>query len=116
MYKDTYGDVVANTLQCYRERTQSNDTVSPTPYKDIKAMLIKTMEEGKRVLLDIKDSYNTQTVVVLFEKVYDRWAMGTAVCYFEGEEIKVPYTIHYSDILCKHINIKVIVEGENPFA
>lgn len=112
----SHGDIVANTLQYYRERTRSSEGVNPKPYKDIQTMLQKTVEEGKRVLIDIKDSYSVQTVVVKFEHVNERWAMGNSTCYVDGEEVKVPYTIHYSDILCKRMKIKVIVEGENPFA
>jgi predicted metal-dependent RNase len=115
LQKDSHGDIVANTLQYYRERTNSSDTSTPKPYEEIKKVLQKTMNEGKRVLIDIKDSYSVQTVVVRFEYVHDRWAMGKSICYLEGQEVEVPYTIHYSDILCKRLKIKTIVEGDNPF-
>ena len=115
MQKDSHGDIVANTLQYYRERTKSNDTHAPKPYMEIQRRLQKTVDEGKRVLIDIKDSYSVQTVVVKFEYVHDRWAMGRSICYLDGEEIEVPYTIHFSDILCKIAKVKVITEGENPF-
>lgn len=113
--KNSHGDIVANTLQYYRERTKSADSRVPKPYQDIQRRLQKTVEEGKRVLIDIKDSYSVQTVVVRFEYVHDRWAMGKAVCYNEGEEIEVPYTIHYSDIFCRRMKIKIVSEGDNPF-
>jgi predicted metal-dependent RNase len=113
--KDSHGDIVANTLQYYRERTKSNDTHAPKPYSDIQRKLQKTVDEGKRVLIDIKDSYSVQTVVVRFEYVHDRWAMGKSICYLDGAEVEVPYTIHFSDIYCKRLKIKVIAEGENPF-
>lgn len=116
MQKDSHGDIVANTLQYYRERTQSSDTHAPKPYLDIQKRLQKTVDEGKRVLIDIKDSYSVQTVVVKFEYVHDRWAMGKSICYLDGQEVAVPYTIHYSDIFCKRLKVKVIAEGENPFA
>lgn len=115
LHKDSHGDIVANTLQYYRERTRHNGSDVPKPYQDIKNRLQKTIDEGKRVLIDIKDSYSVQTVVVRFEYVNDRWAMGKSICYLEGEEVEVPYTIHYSDIYCKKSKIKVITEGENPF-
>lgn len=114
LQKDSHGDIVANTLQYYRERTKSNPSHVPKPYQEIKEKLNKAAREGKRVLIDIKDSYSVQTVVVKFEYVHDRWAMGKSICYLEGDEIEVPYTIHYSDIYCKRLKIKVIVEGENP--
>jgi predicted metal-dependent RNase len=113
--KDSHGDIVANTLQYYRERTKSSDTHAPKPYTDIQRKLQMTVDEGKRVLIDIKDSYSVQTVVVKFEYVHDRWAMGKSICYLDGEEVEVPYTIHFSDIYCKRLKIKVIAEGENPF-
>jgi len=113
--KDSHGELVANTLQYYRERTKSTNTAAPKPYLSIKKDLQKTVSEGKRVLIDIKDSYSVQTVVVRFEYVSDRWAMGKSICYLEGEEVEVPYTIHFSDILCKRLKIKFLKEGENPF-
>ncbi|AYJ76331.1 hypothetical protein BSP12_145 [Bacillus phage BSP12] len=112
---NNHGDIVANTLQYYRERTKSNSTQTPVLYLDIKKKLLKTIEEGKRVLIDIKDSYSVQTVVVRFEYVHDRWAMGKSICYLDGKEVKVPYTIHYSDIICNRMKVKVITEGDNPF-
>lgn len=111
----SHGDLVANTLQHYRERTKSSEGRNPKPYTDIQKMLQETVTAGKRVLIDIKDSYSVQTVIVKFEYVNERWAMGKSICYLDGEEIYVPYTIHYSDILCKRMKIKVIVEGANPF-
>ena len=115
MQKDSHGDIVANTLQYYRERTKSNDIGSPKPYREIQRRLQKTIEDRKRVLIDIKDSYSVQTVVVRFEYAADRWAMGKSVCYLEGQEVEIPYTIHYSDIFCKRLKIKVITEGDSPF-
>jgi len=114
--KDSHGDIIANTLMYYRERTKSTDTRTPEPYLDIKRKLQKTMKEGKRVLIDVKDSYSVQTVIVEFEYIGNRWAMGKSICYLNGEEVKVPYTIHYSDIWCKRLGIKVITEGDNPFS
>jgi predicted metal-dependent RNase len=115
LQRNSRGDVVAHTLQYFRERTASNDTQAPEPFADIREMLKKTVEEGKRVLIDIKESYSVQTVVVRVEYIGARWAMGKSICYQEGEEVEVPYTIHFTDILCKKLKIKVITEGENPF-
>lgn len=75
----------------------------------------RLVESGKKVLIDIKDSYSVQTVVVKFEYASERWAVGKSVCYLEGQEVEIPYTIHYSDIFCKKLKVKLIVEGENPF-
>lgn len=110
----TRGDIIASTLDYYRERTQSDHLKTPKAYKKIKDKLEKTKANGKRLLIDIKDSYSVQTIVVELKYVHDRWAMGTSVCYANGKEVLVPYTIHYSDIYCNKMNIKVIVEGERP--
>lgn len=114
MKLSTHGDIVASTLEYYRQRTKENDSDVPEPYLRIQRKLEKTVEREQKVLLDIKDSYSVQTVVVRFESVHGRWAMGKSTCYSNGQEVKVPYTVHYSDILCKNLNLKVIVEGENP--
>lgn len=115
MQKTSHGDIIVSTLEYYRARTDYDDYKVPKPYREIRRRLQKTIDEGKRVLIDIKDSYSTQTVIVRFEYVGDRWAMGKSVCYLDGVEVEVPYTIHYSDIYCKKSKIKVITEGENPF-
>jgi hypothetical protein len=115
LHKDSHGDIVANTLEYYRERTRNNDSKVPKPYQEISKRLQNTVDNGKRVLVDIKDSYSVQTIVVRFEYVHDRWAMGKSICYLEGREVAVPYTIHFSDIYCKKMKIKVITEGDNPF-
>ena len=115
MCKDSR-DIITDTLDYYRDRTDSSGVSTPKPYLDIKKTLQKTITEGKRVLIDIKDSYSVQKVVVRFDFVSDRWAKGTSVCYTEEGEVNVPYTIHYSDILCKMTKFTIITEGENPFA
>ncbi|QVW29000.1 hypothetical protein [Bacillus phage SWEP1] len=112
--KDTRTDIIAGTLDCYRERTVANDTSTPLSYTLIREKIRNIIKKDKKVLLEIKDSYSTQTVIIQFEKAYDRWAMGTSICYFEGEELRVPYTVHYSDILCKKIGVKTILEGMRP--
>jgi len=109
-------DIVTDTLDYYRARTSSGVSGTPKPYLSIQDKLTRWMEEGKKVLVDVKDSYSVQRVVVKFDYVSDRWAKGTSICYSEGEEILVPYTIHFSDILCKRMKVIVIPEGENPFA
>lgn len=113
--KLNHGDIVADTLQYYRERTKSSDSKVPKPYQEIRKRLQKTVTDGKRVLIDIKDSYSVQTIVVRFEYVSDRWAMGKSICYLDGEEVAVPYTIHFSDIYCRKMRVKVIVEGDSAF-
>lgn len=115
MHKEDYGDVVVNILDYYRERTKSDDHDVPPPYLEIKKKLTKVMKEGKKVLIDIKDSYSVQTVVVKLEYVHDRWVLGKSTCYHDGMEVEVPYTVHYSDIYSKQSKIKFIVEGDNPF-
>lgn len=114
MNSNSHGDIVANTLEYYRNRLKNNDSRTPEPYQRIQKRLQKVADEGKKVLIDIKDSYSVHTVIVKFEYVHDRWAMGKSIAYLEGEEVEVPYTIHYSDILCKLMNIKVITEGDKP--
>ncbi|USL89329.1 RNA-binding protein [Bacillus phage vB_BceH_LY2] len=115
--KVTKGDIIASTLDCYRERTLNIPQENPISFEVIKNRVETLIKKQNKVLLEIKDSYSVQTVVVTFTKAYDRWAVGQSICYFEGEEIKVPYTVHYSDILCKKLGIKTIVQGSvNPIA
>lgn len=108
------GDLVASTLDHYRNRVDYTVDKTPEPYQRIKKRLEKVMANNQKVLMDVKDAYNVQSIVVELESVQDRWAMGTSICYYNGEEVKVPYTVHYSDIYCKTMNLKLIVEGENP--
>ncbi len=115
MYKD-HKDIITDTLDYYRSRTEDVKVPTPKHYDEIKQELQRTLDEGKRVLVSIKDSYNTQMVVIRLNWVGSRWARGDSVAYTEEGEVLVPYTIHYSDILCKSAKVTFITEGENPFA
>lgn len=109
------GDLVADTLEYYRSRVNQGNIGVPIEFQKIRDNLIKVKKEGKRVLVDIKESYNVQTTVLTLQYVGDRWAMGYSKCYTKYEEVNVPYTIHYSDIHANQTELKFIVEGENPF-
>lgn len=115
MSERNHGDIVANTLDFYRARTSDTGVTTPKEYLDIKKKLEDAMEGGKRVIINVRDSYNLQVAVLHLKYVHERWAMGHSVSYSGKREINVPYTIHYSDIYCQHTKIKLIVEGDNPF-
>jgi hypothetical protein len=114
--RSSQGDIIIDALNFHRNRIKEEHQHVPDPYAKIKERLLTIKDADKRVAINVKDSYSLQTVVVKLEYVHNWWAMGKAICYHEGEEILVPYTIHYSDIYCKKLNVKVIVEGESPYA
>lgn len=115
MTERNHGNIVANTLDFYRERIKDSGASTPQEYLDIKEKLETAMLSGKRVLVNVRDSYNLQVAVLQLHYVQERWAMGYSICYMGREEVKVPYTVHYSDIYSQRTKIKLIVEGEDPF-
>ncbi|ASU01032.1 hypothetical protein ANTHONY_192 [Bacillus phage Anthony] len=112
--KQTRADVISEALDCYRVRTVVEEDTAPLSYNVVKERIDKIVKDGKPIILEIKDAYSVQTSMVILEESYDRWAKGYSTCYYDGEEVKVPYTIHYSDILCKRVGVKTIVKGMNP--
>lgn len=114
-------------IKFIREHTKTGkSTYNMSPLDDaqygrIKRLFQKIKEEGRRVLYEDSTFPATFSVVIEVDYVGDRWCKGYTTYYRLGEEVKVPYTIHYSDVLCAGkpnsplSGVKIIQEGENPF-
>lgn len=92
--------------------------VTPEPYKAIAERFKEVKENGESVIVEEGGFPHTDSIVMYIEHITDRWVMGYSYLRHEGELVRVPKTIHYSDIYIndKSHKIKIIFEGANPYA
>lgn len=115
-------NLIIDTIRELQEpRFQGTDANPPIEFKEVKDMFQKAMLEDKRVLIEHNELNLAHSVVVELEYIGERWCMGKTVYYQNNVEVRVPYTIHYSDIYTAKTtnstsrNTKIIFEGANPF-
>lgn len=89
----------------------------PEPFKDIKTRFKYIKEQGLYIIYEESGFPYTDAMVIYITDVYDRWCRGYSITRFNGVNVKVPRTIHYSDIYVqdKYNKVKIIVEGANPY-
>jgi len=107
-------DLVTELLETYRERLEITPYEAPTSYAVVKTEMQHLISKKLPVIVEVKTAYAVQTSVMHLTKAFDRWATGYAEGYIEGELVKIPQTIHYSDILCKKTGVKTISKGMLP--
>lgn len=90
----------------------------PNPYKDIAEKFREVKEKNEAVIIEERGFPHTDSTVMYIDNVTDRWVGGHSIVRHEGETIKIPKTIHYSDIYMqeKSRKVKIIFEGANPYA
>lgn len=98
------------------ENTHTLEVV-PEPYKKIAERFEEVKRKGESVILEEGSFPHTDSTVVYIEHIADRWVGGYSITRHEGKEIKLPKTIHYSDIYIqdKSHKVKIIFEGANPY-
>ncbi|AAX92404.1 hypothetical protein TwortDSMZ_154 [Staphylococcus phage Twort] len=96
--------------------TNSLDIV-PEPYLAIASKFKKVREKGESVILEEAGFPHTNSTIMYIDYVSDRWVLGYSYTKSERETVKIPRTIHYSDIYVtdKSHKVNVIFEGENPY-
>src|SRR5699024_427556 len=74
-------------------------------------------EEGTSLIMEEDGFPNTYSTVMYIEHGTDRWAGRYCLIRHEGEEVKLPKTIHFSDIYVKDKShkVRIIFEGANPY-
>ncbi|MGI4563124.1 hypothetical protein ACR2XK_26220, partial [Klebsiella pneumoniae] len=85
----------------------NSSDVLPLPYKDIAKKFEEVKEKGESIIIEEGGFPYTDSTVMYIEHVTDRWAGGYSLIRHEGEEVKVPKTIHFSDIYVKDKSHKV---------
>jgi len=112
--KATNMDLVTELLETYRERLEVSTYEAPTSYAVVKEEMERLISKNLPVIVEVKTAYAVQTSVMYLTEAYNRWATGYTEGYIEGELVKIPQTIHYSDILCKKTGVKTISKGMLP--
>lgn len=95
----------------------NSSDVLPLPYKEIAKKFEEVKAKGESIIIEEGGFPYTDSTVMYIEHVTDRWAGGYSLIRHEGEEVKVPKTIHFSDIYVKDKShkVRIIFEGANPY-
>lgn len=90
---------------------------TPKPYKKIEDKFRRVMENNEQVIIEEGGFPHTDSTVMYVTHVTDRWVGGYYHIRHEGNKVKIPKTIHYSDLFMddKSHKIRVIFEGANPY-
>lgn len=95
----------------------------PLPLLAVRERFLKAKKQGTRVLIENSELSSAHAVTVAIEHVAERWCLGYQTVLYYGQEIRIPHTIHYTDVYGVNENerrrsskqVKIIFEGENPF-
>lgn len=120
---NTISEELAEFSQSLNNEQATYKVGTPIAFYEIRKRFIKAKKEGKRVLLENSDLRSANSVVLTIDYIGSRWCSGYQTVLYFGKELKIPYTIHYSDVYGAVGNmnnrakrqVKVIFEGENPF-
>ncbi|UVD42776.1 hypothetical protein [Staphylococcus phage vB_SauM-V1SA22] len=97
-------------------RANTND-VLPSPYIEIAERFKKARDTKEAIIVEEAGFPYTDSTVMYIEHVESRWAGGYSLVRYNGSEVKVPKTIHYSDIYVSNDvhRIKIVFEGAHPY-
>lgn len=103
------------------EKSSNVYVVQLDTYGAIKEKFREAKNMDTSILVENMDFIPANSVVIEISYIGDNWCMGYETKYFNGENIRIPHTIHYADIYTEaNATIgknrpKIIFEGENPF-
>lgn len=112
--------MLAQTLKDIGGRDSSTSSL-PKEFKKIKENFQRAKDEGRTILLENNEFRSAYSVTLKLHYIGDRWCMGYARYLHLGKEVRVPYTIHYSDVFSSDTpnsaakNMTIIFKGDNPF-
>lgn len=110
-------------LEIQENHGEVKEYYTPPALVTIHERFVKAMEEGTEVLIENSELSSAHSVVVKIEYVGGRWCLGYQTIQFYSETVKVPYTIHFTDVYGINESerrkssrqVKIIFKGENPF-
>lgn len=115
----TENNLIDENMIKVRKSLENSHTleVVPEPYKAIARKFKEVKELGQSVIVEEGGFPHTDSTVMYIENIADRWVGGYSYLRHEGNLVKVPKTIHYSDIYIndKSHKIKIVFEGANPY-
>lgn len=118
MSNTTY-NLIDDNMKKVKDSLQYHNTVGapPLPYISIANKFKQVKDNNESVIIEEGGFPHTDSTVMYIDYVSDRWVGGYSYVRNEGKNIKIPKTIHYSDIYVKDKNhkIKIIFKGANPY-
>ncbi|WRW34712.1 hypothetical protein CF5_0145 [Staphylococcus phage CF5] len=107
-----------NMLKVKETLGNANSTdVLPLPYIEIAKKFKEVKDNKESIIIEEGGFPYTDSTVMYITHVASRWVGGYSLVRHEGKEIRVPRTLHYSDIYVKDKShkVKIIFEGANPY-
>lgn len=96
---------------------------TPQEFLEVKEKFSEAMANNTEILIENSELSAANSVVIQLAYVGDRWCMGYQHILYYGNDVKVPYTIHYSDVYgsqdrikSRRRPVKILFKGANPFA
>lgn len=90
---------------------------TPIPYIDIKRKMQTWFETGEPILVEDSSFPSSSSTKIYINYVGDRWVGGYSEVLYLGSIVKVPETIHYSDLYTTNPTIKkrIVPVKDNPY-
>ena len=112
-------NLIDENMSRVRKSLDTNNTleVVPEPYLKIAKRFEDVMRNKESIIVEEGSFPYTDSTVMYISHVDDRWVGGYSLTRHNGEEVKIPKTIHYSDIYVtdKSNKVKIVFEGAHPY-
>lgn len=112
-----------DALNHYRGKTAPvNMAYTPNAFVGIRTMFQEAKDKGVQVIIESSEINNMDSVRLTIDYIGDRWCSGYETKWYGGEEVKIPRSIHYSEIYVSthepdssKVKTKLFFRGDNPF-
>lgn len=112
-----------DAINHYRGRVAPvNTSYTPPSFVGIRDMFQQAKNNGVEVIVESSEINNMDSVRLTLDYIGDRWCSGYELKEYWGELIKIPRTIHYSEVyVSSHevdrskVKTKIYFRGDNPF-
>lgn len=97
--------------------TESEINKTPIPFRKYQDKLSRYKEDGRPIIVEDSGFPYTESYSMVITFVGTHWVGGYSESFFNGEKVKIPRTIHYSDLYINHPNYKkkIMFVEENPY-
>lgn len=109
-------------LELQENTGEIREVYTPPALINIRERFMKALEDGTEILIENSELSSAHSVVIKLAHVAGRWCLGYQTILYYGEEVKVPHTIHFTDVYGVNESerrrssrqVKIIFKGENP--
>ena len=102
-----------------RKNSLAADKMGVALYDEIREKFMYAMENDISILIENVELSLTQAVVIKLDYVGERWCKGIATYHRRDGDVKVPYTIHYSEMFIRTgsqvKSANIVFKGDNPY-